>query len=110
LKQVLALIVSGDVAEDQSFGRNNLAKLAFHRVVVAVRPAHDDAQLAAWTCIKFADRIGESTGSEPLCIHFRVGPGFPHKCARRIENANKGDARFSVARCFFGGCHYQRPV
>ena len=46
-QQMIAVFVDGDVAEHQPLGRHDLAEHALHRIVVAVRSVHDDAQGAA---------------------------------------------------------------
>src|SRR5262245_54722945 len=107
---MLVLIVGRDVAEDQPLGRNDFEKLTFHRAVVAVGPAHHDSQTTACSYIKLSDRNGESTRSEPLRHHFRIGPGFPDEYPRRIKDASKGDAPLSIGRSSFCCGHRYRPA
>jgi hypothetical protein len=94
-EQMIAVVVSRYVAEDEALGRNDLPKLIFHRIVPAVGPAHHDAQLTSDSHVKLADRIGKTTRTEPLRHRFRIGPRFPYQRARRIEHPRDGDSPLS---------------
>lgn len=94
-EQMLAILVDGDVREHKPLRWNNFAKLALHWIFVAVRSVHHDAQAAADAHVELADGTGEATRPEPLPHYLRVGPGFPHQGARRIEDAGQRDTSLS---------------
>jgi hypothetical protein len=92
---MFAVIVDGNVGEYQPLRWSNLAELAFHRIVIAVRPVHHDAQGAAHAHIERVDGTGEAARPKPLGHHLRVRPGFPNQVSRRIEDADQGDTGLS---------------
>src|SRR5262249_35777953 len=59
-------------------GGNASRDTPFTRVVVAVRPVHDDSQAAAHADLELWHRAGEAARTEPLRQHLRIGPGLPH--------------------------------
>lgn len=95
LEQVSAVVVEGDSSKHQHFRRRDLAEDALHRIIVAVRAVHDDAQGAADPQVQFRHGAGEVARAEPLCQHFRIGPGLPHQRPRRVEHADDLDRAFA---------------
>src|SRR5204863_6725536 len=79
------LFVQGPGRCHQPFGREDFMKLSAHRIIRAVRPAHDDVNFIAWSRVPFANRRGESMRSPPLRYLFRLGACFPNQFTRRIE-------------------------
>src|SRR4029079_4076464 len=65
-EQVVAVLVDGDVREDEPLRWRDLAKFAFHRIIVPIRPMHHDAQAAAHAGVERFDGTGETTRPEPL--------------------------------------------
>src|SRR6185437_13006982 len=79
---------------------------AFHRVIAAVRTAHDDVQRAADAQVDLADRIGEVLGPPPFRQLPWIGPCLEHGLTRRIDEPRELDVAFQFWVCI---CHDVSP-
>src|SRR4029077_4185254 len=86
------------VGEDDALGRDDFPEFAFHRIDVAVRTAHMDADRTADTHVNLANRISKPFGSPPLRELIGVGPSLEHEHARRMEHGSDGDLAFGRFR------------
>src|SRR3989440_1890280 len=79
-----------------------------HRIIRAVRPAHDDVNFIAWSRVPFANRRGESMRSPPLRYLFCLGACFPNQFTRRIEFPRDNKFLSDLILRFSLSCHISR--